>query len=277
MLASCVQARLFLFPLGAAEPRKVASLMISVVDPDSPSLPSDPCEQAVQSLLEALGKVPDSRKARGVRYPLDSTLGLCVVAFICGRQNLTQVMRFGRDHPELLLDLGFPRKRSPSVPTLSRLLGATKAADLQAAVGDWFVTLVGSQRKRARCTTAAVDGKTSCSAGIHVLNVFLHDVHQVVWQMPVGEKKNEISALKEGLSEIFETYPFLRILTGDALFAGAPLCSQIIERGRHYLFQVKGDQPHLFEKLDLVFAAKLSRAVREGAFTGEKKRLRHRA
>lgn len=228
----------------------------------------------MQSLMDALGKIPESRKARGVRYPLDSTLGLCVVAFVCGRQNLTQVMRFGRDHPDLLSQLGFPRKRAPSVPTLSRVLGATKAADLQTAVGEWFVGLVNSGRKRARCAVAAVDGKTSCSAGVHVLNVFLHDVRQVVWQMPVDKKENEISALKQGLDNLFETYPFLRILTGDALFAGAPLCSEIIERGRHYLFQIKADQPQLLEKLELIFAAKLARQVEEASFTGEKKRLR---
>jgi hypothetical protein len=68
-------------------------------------------EKTVESLLQALESVADSRKARGVRYPLGATLALCIVAFICGRQNLTQVMRFGRSHPELLEELGFSRKR----------------------------------------------------------------------------------------------------------------------------------------------------------------------
>jgi hypothetical protein len=112
--------------------------------------------------------------------------------------------------------------------------------------------------------------------GVHVLNVFLHDVRQVIWQAPVDKKKNEISALKQALSDLFETYPFLRILTGDALFAGAPLCSDLIARGRHYLFQVKADQRHLYEKLELVFAAKLARDVAPDSLTGEKKRLRPR-
>lgn len=238
---------------------------------------ADTAKQAVQSLLEALEEIPDSRKARGVRFPLSSILGLCVVAFVCGRQNLTQVSRFGRAHKELLLELGFPRKRSPSVPTLSRVLGATKTSDLQKALGRWLSSLVDSERKRSRCRVASVDGKTSRAAGVHVLNVFLHDVQQVIWQTPVEEKKNEISALKQGLSELFETYPFLQILSGDAMFAGAPLCSDLIEHGRHYVFQIKTDQKNLYEKMELVFAPELARAPSEASLTGEKKRLRHRA
>ncbi len=234
------------------------------------------CRETVESLLQALESVADSRKARGVRYPLGATLALCIVAFICGRQNLTQVMRFGRSHPELLEELGFSRKRPPSVPTLSRVLGATSVRDLQKALSLWFKSLLNSERKRGRCVAASVDGKTSCAAGVHVLNVFLHDVRQVIWQAPVDKKKNEISALKQALSDLFEAYPFLRILTGDALFAGAPLCSDLIARGRHYLFQVKADQRHLYEKLELVFAAKLAREVAPDSLTGEKKRLRPR-
>jgi hypothetical protein len=235
------------------------------------------CQEAVDSLLEAFAEIPDSRKARGVRFALGPILGLCVVAFICGRQNLTQVMRFGRNHPDLLEDLGFPRRRSPSVPTLSRVLGQVKTLDLQAALGRWMASLVDSGRKRGRCAVASVDGKTSRSAGVHVLNLFLHNVQQVIWQVPIEAKKNEISALKEALSGLIETYPFLQILTGDALFAGAPLCADLIERGRHYVFQVKADQKHLYEKLELVFAPQLAREVAPDSLTGEKKRVCRRA
>lgn len=255
-------------------PRKVDSIMVPVDTGDVVS--PDVCKKAVESLLDALSEIPDSRKPRGVRFPLSSILGLCVVAFVCGRQNLTQVMRFGRAHKDLLEDLGFPRKRSPSVPTLSRVLGATQVSHLQKALGRWFSSLVDSGRKQGRCATASVDGKASRAAGVHVLNVFLHDVQQVIWQAPVDAKENEISALKEALSDLFETYPFLRILTGDAMFAGAPLCSDLIEHGRHYVFQIKGDQKNLYEKMELVFAAQLARDPAEASLTGEKKRLRHR-
>ena len=90
----------------------------------------EPAREATRSLLECLKGIVDVRKRRGVRYPLASTLALCIMAFICGRQNLTQVRRFGRDNKELLDELEFPRRKAPSVPTLSRVLGGLKVVEL---------------------------------------------------------------------------------------------------------------------------------------------------
>ena len=235
-------------------------------------------QQAAASLLDCLRQIPDQRAARGVRFPQASLLALCVVGFICGRQNLTQIRRFGRDHLDLLPDLGFARPRGPSVPTLSRVLGSVSIKDLQQALTHWLGGLVDSVRKRQACRVAAVDGKTSRAAGVHVLNVFLHQVQQVIWQLPIAAKQNEISALKQSLAELFAAYPFLQILTGDAMFTGEPLCAELIERGRHYVFQVKADQKNLPEKMELIFAGKLQRPVEQASLSGEKKkRLRHRA
>lgn len=229
-------------------------------------------QSAVSSLLEAFSQIEDPRKARGVRFPVDSILALCVVAFVCGRQNLTQVSRFGRDHRALLEALGFGRRRSPSKQTLSRVLGIVSVEQFQQAIAAWFRGLVDSVRKRRLCNRASVDGKTTRASSVHVLNIFLHDVEQVVWQVPVDCKQNEISAFKKALDDLFAAYPFLQIMTGDAMFAGEPLCGDLIQRGKHYVFQIKGDQKHLHEKMHLVFAGKLARSVSPSALTGEKKR-----
>lgn len=233
-------------------------------------------EAALGSLLAALREIPDPRDPRGVRHPLASLLALCVVAFVCGRQNLKQIRRFGRDNPGVLDALGFPRHRSPSVPTLSRVLRALDLALLQRALARWIGGLADTAWKKRLCGVAAVDGKACRSAGAHVLSVFVHDVERVIWQAPVDKKKNEISVLKQDLEDLFEAYPFLHLLTGDALFAGAPLCEAIIGHGRHYLFQIKGDQPHLHEKMRLVFSPALSRPPDPERATGEKKGGAHR-
>jgi hypothetical protein len=233
---------------------------------------------AAATLLQCLCRIPDARHARGVRYAQGPLLALCLVAFICGRQNLTQIHRFARDNPELLGPLGFARARVPSVPTLSRVLGSVAPQALQAALSEWLGGLIATARQRAQCRVAAVDGKTSRATGTHLLNVFLHRVQQVLWQAPVGEKANEITAFRASLAQLLDDYPFLRILTGDAMFAGAPLCGELIERGRHYVFQIKADQPSLLEKMELVFSARLARRVDPASVDGEKKgRLRRGA
>jgi hypothetical protein len=237
------------------------------------SVVADPC----LTLLQAFAQVPDPRRRRGIRHPLSSVLALCVVAMLSGRQNLTQIHRFGKSNPQVLETLGFRKRRSPVTTTLSTLLGCVRIGQLQEALAAWLCGLFHSARAQAANAAAAVDGKTSRASGVHVLNVFALDMRQAIWQCAVDEKANEITALRQTLGALFEKYPFLRILTGDALFAGNPLCSEIIGCGRHYLFQLKGDQKHLHEKLELVFAASLHRAPDPSCLTGEKKRLRRRA
>ena len=105
------------------------------------------------------------------------------------------------------------RRRAPSVPTLPRVLGAVPAARLQRAMARWFAGLVDTERQRRRCAGAAVDGKTSRASGVHVLNVFLRDVAQVIWQTPVTRKASEVTAFKEALDALLAAYPFLRIVT----------------------------------------------------------------
>jgi hypothetical protein len=227
--------------------------------------------EVFDSLLEALNAVPDPRSARGVRYPLGAVLGLCVLAFVCGRTTLSGVWRFGRDHRRLLRALGFTRPRAPSVATLSRVLGGVEARALQQALAAWVAAIVARSRGRVG-RVASVDGKTARASGVHVLSVFVHDVEQVVWAAPVGAKANEITVFKAALKDLLERYPFLELVVGDAMFAGAPLCELLIENGRHYLFQIKADQPEALEKMRLVFAPHLHRRFKPDRLTGEKKR-----
>lgn len=226
--------------------------------------------------MDAFRSIPDPRHARGIRHPLPSILALCVVALLSGRQNFTQIHRFAKDHREVLEALGTRRRWVPVTTTLSTVLGLLRVSQLQDALASWLCGLFRSARAQATSAVAAVDGKTTRASKVHVLNVFALDMQQTIWQCDVGEKANEIKALRKIVSAMFEKYPFLKILTGDAMFAGNPLCSEIIAHGRHYLFQIKEDQKHLYEKMELVFARHLSRPMEESHLTGEKKRLRHR-
>lgn len=248
-------------------------MVLSPAPVPAEDLHPDPCD----SLIEAFEKVVDPRHRRGIRHPLPSTLALCVVALLSGRQNLTQIHRFGKAHPEVLQALGFPRSKSPVPTTLSNLLGGLRVKQLQEALAHWIYGLFHSARSRRANSVAAVDGKTTRASRVHVLNVFALDMRQAIWQCQVDEKANEITVLRSVLEEMFEAYPFLKILTGDAMFAGNPLCSEIITHGRHYLFQIKEDQKHLHEKMELVFAPFLSSAPSPEYLTGEKKRLRRGA
>src|SRR5664279_4499916 len=83
-----------------------------------------------------------------------------------------------------------------------------------------------------------------------MLNVFAHQVNLSLAQFPVTNgKPTEPQALKEGLKELLEHYPFLQLFTADALFAQRPLAKAILEVGRDFLFTVKDNQPDLLEAI----------------------------
>ena len=235
----------------------------------------EPCSEACRSLLACLGEVVDSRKARGVRYPLGSVLGLCIVAFLCGRQNLCASIAFWARPSRFDEGTGVfglaPAFGADVVSRAGAGFGQDLARGAVALAG--FAGGLGAPAPAlrrgggGRQDLARLEGpRAQCVCRRHAAGPLA---------VRCGDEMNEIGALRE-LGALFERYPFLRILTGDALFAGNPLCSEIITHGRHYLFQIKDNQKDLREKMELVFARHLSREP-QPSLTGEKKRLRRGA
>ncbi|NGX46366.1 MAG: hypothetical protein K940chlam2_01556 [Chlamydiae bacterium] len=56
-----------------------------------------------------------------------------------------------------------------------------------------------------------------------LLNVFAHDIKLALAEYAIQEKKGEATVLKEALAPPFDQYPGLKILVGDAAFAGKEL------------------------------------------------------
>ena len=108
---------------------------------------------------------------------------------------------------------------------------------------------------------AAVDGKTSKQfrqadgEPIHLLNVFVHDLNATLAQYSVkGEKTNEEACLKQHAAELFAQYPFIKLLTGDAIFAARPLLRVLKELGKDYLFCFKDNQADILESAKQAFS-----------------------
>jgi hypothetical protein len=78
-------------------------------------------------------------------------------------------------------------------------------------------------------------------------------LHLASWSV-TGDKTNEPGCLKNHLEELFEMYPCLKLLTGDAIYAQRPLLGAIQEYHRDYLVQIKENQGRVFEQMELTFA-----------------------
>ena len=107
-------------------------------------------------LQQELSRLTDRRFARGKVFPLAGVLCLAVLSLMCGYRSLSAMHRFGDTHPELWPHLRLPR--SPSVPTLSRLLRMVSVGELRQALMRFALEL--AVQRHCSMGVVAMDGKT---------------------------------------------------------------------------------------------------------------------
>lgn len=211
----------------------------------------------IQSLRACLKSVPDPRKKRGVRFPFVPMLLLALIGLLSRQVSLQGIIDHAGLHWTILgPGLGFGLEFGvPHATTLARLLARVSLEALQVAFATWLVQLIAEVVEEA-----SVDGKyphqsrDEQGTPFGVLSVFAHEVKACLRQWIVSEKTAEPSVLKAHLAELFASYPNLRILTGDALFAQRGVCEALVAAQRGYLWRIKGNQPAVQEALQLTFA-----------------------
>jgi hypothetical protein len=193
-------------------------------------------------LLDCLAEAADPRRARGKVHPLAGVLGLTVLGLMAGCGSLSAISRFGQIHPEVLGPLGL--RRSPSVATLSRVLGRVAVADVRAALRAFVQRLLRGRGAEASATTVAVDGKTLRGVRedgdqLHVLQVFAHQGAVALDQVAAAPLRGEPAAAAAWVEAVAAAFPGLRVLTGDAIFADQTLCAALVADRRDYLVRLK--------------------------------------
>jgi hypothetical protein len=176
-----------------------------------------------------------------------------VAALLCGAQSLAAIAQWSRerleDAPELLVALGLPPGRTPSVATLHRLFKTLDVAAFEQALGQWLLQ-TGVQPTSPH-EALAVDGKTLRGAsqagvppvpGAHLVAVYAHQAQQIVAQVATLGKGHELAGTQQALAQV----PLAgRVVTADALATQRELCQQIVAAKGAYLLPVKENQPAL--------------------------------
>jgi hypothetical protein len=215
-----------------------------------------------QTLAEALGALPDRRRAHLRVHGLLPLLQVSLVAMLCGARSLYAIAQWARerreDDPELLLALGLLAGRSPSVATLHRVFKGLDVAAFEAIVGRWF-----AQTGLGPDALLCVDGKTLRGIhgeqlpGVHLVSVYAAQVGAVLAQVAAPGKGQELAATKAALAQAPRWRPQGdrgRVVVGDALQTQREVCEQIVVAGGDYLLPVKANQPALRADLAHVFS-----------------------
>ncbi|MBL8825515.1 MAG: ISAs1 family transposase [Planctomycetaceae bacterium] len=168
-------------------------------------------------------------------------------------REMAVLQRWTEDHWEQLREpLGFTPPDRPHATTISRALAHCSLADFAQAFTQWLQQTIQADTQLA----IAVDGKTSCQGldphgqPLHIRTALVHDFKLVVGQWSVsGEKTNEPTTQRRHLSELFDNFPMLRLVTGDALFSQRPLVEALLDENCDCLLQIKGNQGDTLDSL----------------------------
>ena len=193
-------------------------------------------------LRECFASVRDFRKDRGKVHPLVGVLCLTVLALMGGARSLSDISRYGKLHPEILGPLKL--RRSPSVPTLSRLLCGVSVNEVRAALVQFARQLNERRGQKDGLLVAAADGKTLKGAWkngkqLHMLHLFAHNAALALDQVAVGHTAGEIKGAKDWIEQMGEQFPGLQILTADARLADRDLCQAIVDEQKDYVIRLK--------------------------------------
>ena len=206
------------------------------------------------TLFKSLYGISDPRKKRGIRHDFHSILKLVILGFCCRLVCIEHIVEFaGQCWGKIKEPLGFKRDAPPDATTIGRVLKRIDREELEEVFRDWVSTKLSEE------IDASVDGKALRNVcdekgnPIYMVNVFAHDVQMVLAQSEIPKKRGESTTLKSILEGLFDKYPGLRLLTGDAAFNGRDLCKEIARLGKHYLVQVKRNQEYIYEVLQLHF------------------------
>jgi predicted transposase YbfD/YdcC len=206
-----------------------------------------------KSLLILLATVIDGRKASGRRHPLSLILIILFCAICAGNTTIADCWLWALHNRKWLekyvgLPHGLPDER-----TLARAIAKT---DVDSLITAWaqFQQIVYGYTPFG--SVASFDGKTlNGTHGLkvikHILSLFSHGTHQILGQIGVDQKENEIPALHRLLKQVSVAG---MLLVGDALHTQIDTIIDILKHNADYLLFAKDNQEQLTSDLKIFFA-----------------------
>ncbi|HMA33998.1 MAG TPA: ISAs1 family transposase [Chloroflexia bacterium] len=233
-------------------------------------LGAEPFAFPLQALIDHLSAVPESRHARGLRYPLAPLLALALLAKLAGHPTCRAIAAWAKlREADLIPFLRWPRLTMPHPTTWTRAFAPVDTAALDAQIGAFFARCRPLGPQRPGDIVLSIDGKTlrgtipsGSTLGVHLVAAFLPECGFVLAQVEVQKKRNELAAVPTLLA-LLDLHGL--VVTGDALFAQRALSAQIVAAGGDYLWKVKGNQAGLRDEIAWLFAP-LQAGEREADF-----------
>lgn len=209
---------------------------------------------ALETLLERLNALPDSRRGHGLRHRqrfVIACAAVCTLMGACGyrafentcRKFTQRQLRALGCQPDEVDGKYYP----PSDSTFQRVVNKMDAAAVATIIGSWLAA-----QEIGALAQLAVDGKVLRGSGRHdgkplqLLSAVTHHLRLTLDQIAIEEKSNEIPALKPLLKKL--ALPPGTLVTADAMHCQQESARFITqELGGDFLFGLKGNQSGILE------------------------------
>jgi hypothetical protein len=205
----------------------------------------------VDSLEEVLRRAPDPRDSN-TQYRTGPVLTIIALALLAGRREIAEIARFATTltHPQRRR-LGLPLKKGtrrfykvPGYSVFYQLLTRMDPEAFATLLSGWLASRAGSLPQ-----ALALDGKM-IRDHIGLLTLAQHEDGApqaiAVYDQKEGTERCEQTAA----AALLESLPALdgKLITADPLHCQRKLGRTVVEKGGDYLFQIKGNQPHLLQQ-----------------------------
>jgi predicted transposase YbfD/YdcC len=201
-----------------------------------------------------LAIIPDPRIERCKKHLLTDILLLCIIAMVCGMENVENITFFGINHIEWLKKYLVLPNGIPSADTILRVLGRIDHTKFEECFLNWTC---GYFRERVQPgSNIAIDGKTARGSatdtekGIHLVSAWADKLNLVLGQVKTSEKSNEITAIPKLLAALDLSGC---IVTIDAMGCQKQIAADIIQGKGGYVLALKENHPEVYAEAAALF------------------------
>jgi len=236
--------------------------------------------------------IKDPRRKQGKRFSILSILLLALAAILSNHLSELAIAEWGAGQSEEVKKaFGFKRGVTPHQTTIQRLFRRLSVEEVETTFRQIFLALMDKGKQQRGSCAVSIDGKVQKGRlkfeekngyPIHAVSLVEHQRGIVLTQghvekqdietkdeltddastsQPMKETEQGKHEEKKQKSELAVATRLIqhidwhgKVLTGDALYCQRCLCSALRLAGGDYLFLVKGNQPRLFEDLQVLFA-----------------------
>ena len=205
----------------------------------------------VDSLEEVLRRAPDPRGSN-TQYRTGPVLTIIALALLAGRREIAEIARFATTltHPQRRR-LGLPIKQGtrrfykvPGYDVFYQLLTRMDPEAFATLLSGWLTSRAGSLPQ-----ALALDGKM-IRDHIGLLTLAQHEDGAPQAMAVYDQKEGTERCEQTAAAALLESLPALdgKLITADPLHCQRKLGRTTVEKGGDYLFQIKGNQPHLLQQ-----------------------------